>query len=246
MKTKKTGKTMRVAGLLLALVLVTSCFVGGTFAKYVTSGHGNDSARAAMFGVTVTATGSDGVFAKEYDSDTNDYTGKTVVAKANTNYKVVAPGTKSSDTAPLAVTLKGTPEVAVKVTYEAGVVTLANWQDKDGHFYCPLIFKITNGTNTTTVSTANEGINSAETFQNAIKNAIEKVSATYAPNTDLATATDHGLKVTWEWPFETGDTDEEKAANNIKDTYLGDMAAKGGVGVPTVTLGVTATVTQVD
>lgn len=49
MKTKKTGKTMRVAGLLLALVLVTSCFVGGTFAKYVTSGHGNDSARAAKW-----------------------------------------------------------------------------------------------------------------------------------------------------------------------------------------------------
>ena len=237
---------MRVAGLLLALVLVTSCFVGGTFAKYVTSGHGNDSARAAMFGVTVTATGSDGVFAKEYASNTEGYDGNTVVAKAGMNYKVVAPGTKSSDAAPLAVTLTGTPEVAVKVTYEANVVMLRNWQDKNGNFYCPLIFTITNGTNTTTVSTANPAINSAETFQAAIKKAIEDVSATYAPNTNLATATGHELKVTWEWPFETGATDEEKAANNIKDTYLGDKAAEGGTDIPDVTLGVTATVTQVD
>lgn len=54
---------MRVAGLLLALVLVTSCFVGGTFAKYVTSGHGNDSARAAKWGVVVNVEG-DSAFAK--------------------------------------------------------------------------------------------------------------------------------------------------------------------------------------
>lgn len=238
---------MRVAGLLLALVLVTSCFVGGTFAKYVTSGHGNDSARAAMFGVTVTATGSDGVFAKEYASDTAGYEGNTVVAKAGVRYKVVAPGTKSSDDAPLAVTLAGTPEVAVKVTYEAGVVMLQHWEDKNGNFYCPLIFTITNGTNTTTVSTAKEGINSAEAFENAIKNAIENVSATYEPNTNLATATGHELKVTWEWPFETGATAEERAANNERDTYLGNQAVGGRAETtPAVTLGVTATVTQVD
>ena len=32
--TKKKNVLMRSAGLLLALVLVTSCFVGSTFAKY--------------------------------------------------------------------------------------------------------------------------------------------------------------------------------------------------------------------
>lgn len=237
---------MRVAGLLLALVLVTSCFVGGTFAKYVTSGHGNDYARAAMFGVTVTATGSHDVFAKEYASNTEGYDGNTVVAKAGVKYKVVAPGTKSSDTAPLAVTLTGTPEVAVKVTYEANVVMLQNWEDENRNFYCPLIFKITNGTKTTTVSTANEGINSAAAFEKAIKNAIENVSATYEPNTNLATVIGHDLSISWEWPFETGTTETEKAANNIKDTYLGDKAAEGGTDIPAVTLGVTATVTQVD
>ena len=67
---------MRVAGLLLALVLVTSCFVGGTFAKYVTSGDSTDSARVAKFGVTVKANGT--VFAEEYE----DPAEKTVTVKS--------------------------------------------------------------------------------------------------------------------------------------------------------------------
>ena len=64
----KNNRTMRAAVLLLALVLITSCFVGGTFAKYVTSGDAADHARVAKWGVTVTAHGTGDVFAKEYDA----------------------------------------------------------------------------------------------------------------------------------------------------------------------------------
>ncbi len=42
--------TMRAALMLLVLVLVTSCFVGGTFAKYVTEVEADDSARVAYWG----------------------------------------------------------------------------------------------------------------------------------------------------------------------------------------------------
>ena len=66
------------SSLMLALVLITSCFVGGTFAKYVTSGSGTDSARVAKFGVTVTANGD--VFAKEYATD--DQTVVGTIAKS--------------------------------------------------------------------------------------------------------------------------------------------------------------------
>ena len=62
--TSKKNWTLRAAVLMLALVLITSCFVGGTFAKYVTGGSGTDSARVAKFGVTVTANGT--MFSKEY------------------------------------------------------------------------------------------------------------------------------------------------------------------------------------
>jgi len=49
----KKNRTMRIAGLLLALTLITSCFVGGTFAKYVSEATGTDTATVAKwsFGV---------------------------------------------------------------------------------------------------------------------------------------------------------------------------------------------------
>lgn len=74
----RKNHTLKLAGILLALVLVTSCFVGGTFAKYVTTGTGSDSARVAKFGVTVTANGT--MFAKEYDTDTENV--KKLIARS--------------------------------------------------------------------------------------------------------------------------------------------------------------------
>ena len=47
--TSKKNRTLRAAVLMLALVLITSCFVGGTFAKYVTSGEAGDNARVAKW-----------------------------------------------------------------------------------------------------------------------------------------------------------------------------------------------------
>ena len=51
---KKNSKLMRASFVLLVLTLITSCFVGGTFAKYVSEGEGTDSARVAKWGVEVT------------------------------------------------------------------------------------------------------------------------------------------------------------------------------------------------
>ena len=61
---KKT-KLMRAALLLLVLTLITSCFVGGTFAKYTTSEKGSDTARVAKWGVEITANGA--TFAEAYE-----------------------------------------------------------------------------------------------------------------------------------------------------------------------------------
>ncbi|MDE6767712.1 MAG: hypothetical protein K2J35_05915, partial [Eubacterium sp.] len=60
----KKNKMMRIASALLVLCLLTTCVISGTFAKYVTSNDGSDSARVAKFGVSVTVSGS--TFAKEY------------------------------------------------------------------------------------------------------------------------------------------------------------------------------------
>ena len=236
--TSKKNWTLRAAVLMLALVLITSCFVGGTFAKYVTSGDAADHARVAKWGVTVTAHGTGDVFAKSYDN--------TVIA--NGEYKVIAPGTKKENAA--LVTLSGQPEVAVKVTYSAEHFSLTGkWVgDKNDTFYCPLIIKVTgkvNGTvQTTTINCAEK--NSAAEIKTAVQNAVAACSATYAPNTDLSSAAvdGEGLKISWEWPFEGT---ENPGQTDAKDTYLSDQAAKtSDLDVPSIYIPVTATVTQID
>lgn len=243
---------MRVAGLLLALVLVTSCFVGGTFAKYVTSGTGVDHAKVAKWGVTVEGSGD--MFAPTYAKDDNSLTvSANSVAVSNGRDNLVAPGTKKDNAA--VVTLSGTPEVAVRVTYNADHFALTGkWAYNDGQasstdeYYCPLIFKITDGTTTKTIDCMGEGMNSVTAVENAVKEAVAGFSADYAPNTDLSAVGRNGLKISWEWPFEGGTAHPNQT--DVKDTYLGDLATATDTAshntIPAVYVVVTATVTQID
>ena len=236
--TLKKNWTLRAAVLMLALVLITSCFVGGTFAKYVTSGTGGDNARVAKWGVTVTAHETGDIFAKSYDN--------TVIAEGE--YKVIAPGTKKDNAA--LVTLSGKPEVSVKVTYNADSFSLTgNWKgaDNDDTFYCPLIIKVTGKVGgvakTETINCADK--ERAADVETAVKNAVAACSATYGPNTDLSTVAGDGLKISWEWPFESGETNPKQ--NDVKDTYLGNQAATAtGLSIPAIHVQVTATVTPID
>ncbi len=236
---------MRVAGLLLALVLVTSCFVGGTFAKYVTYGGGQEHARVAKFGVKVDAAGD--VFAKEYDAKdptVQDYNGQVIaksVISSDGDTKLVAPGTAKSDA--LTVSVTGTPEVAVKVEYVAHVTfneSLTepdNWKDKDGHYYCPLVITV-NGT-------PYNGLDyeSATDFENAVEGAINGLTKNYPANTDLSQSGSKGVAISWEWPFE-GASGAKGSQSDEKDTYLGNQAADGKAA--TVGIVVATTVTQID
>lgn len=235
----KKNWTMRAGVLMVALTMITSCFVGGTFAKYTTSKDGSDSARVAKFGVTVTGTGT--TFAKEYNADDSTYTGVTVQSTEN----VVAPGTKGDMAA---FTLSGTPEVAVKVTYEATEFDLGdNWAvpaattedteetvDDDEvtatEYYRPPEIKV--GADTLKGS----DYQSTDAFETAVKEKIAAYSKTYAPGTDLSTKGDDKLAVSWSWAFEDND--------DVKDTYLGDQAASDNAA--TISLKVTATVTRID
>ena len=240
--TKKKNVLMRSAGLLLALVLVTSCFVGSTLAKYVTSGDAGDNARVAKWGVSITAHETGDIFAKEYDA----IAGQDNTVIAGGEYKVIAPGTKKDNAA--LVTLSGKPEVSVKVTYNAENFSLTgNWMgDENGTFYCPLIIKVTgkvgNEVKTETINCVEK--TSAEDVKTAVQNAVAAFSATYGPNTDLSTVNDDGLKISWEWPFEGT---ANQGQTDVKDTYLGNQAATAtGLAIPAIHIPVTATVTQID
>ena len=248
MMSAKKNVTLRAAAVLFALALITSCFVGGTFAKYVTNGTGSDKARVAKFGVTVEANGT--MFAEQYDTDKE---AKTVVSSRvgvaeGKKDNVVAPGTSGKM---VSMKLSGQPEVDVHVNYAPTVTLSDNWKDKDNNFYCPLQIKV-NG-----IMIDGHRFTDKQQFVDEIVKAIvnhQKNNVVYKAGTDLSTDTvgDNALTISWAWPFETATSDDptpetaaaEKAANNVKDTYLGDQAALNNAA--TIEISVVTTVTQVD
>lgn len=226
----KKNKMMRLASCLLVAVLLTTCAVSGTFAKYVTSGSAEDSARVAKFGVEVTGTGD--MFKTQYAKDDTSFTlaENTVVSTD----KVVAPGTEGS-LGGFAIT--GTPEVAVRVSYTADTVDFGDkWVDSDNNYYCPI--EVTVG------DTTIKGLEQTDidAFEAAVKTAIQNAKKDYAAGTDLSTIDDSDkLDISWAWNFE-GATGSEQT--DAKDTFLGDQAAAGNAA--TISIGVSCTVTQID
>lgn len=225
----KKNWTLKAAGILLALTLITSCFVGGTFAKYVTSSEATETARVAKFGVHAYVS-TDDLFKTQY---TTDDSGK----KANITYSVdskgsgdlVAPGTKSDGA--LNVTVSGTPEVAVNVAFKLDVtgdvfLKAGTYRDfttteltdgKNASFnlaedYYPIVFTLKNSNGGTLVSGKLSEIK--EYLENTLSQDI-------TPNTDLTTVFTNALQLTWEWKF----TDEANKWVDKADTLLGHLAA---------------------
>lgn len=219
----KKNKMMRIASVLLVAVILTTCAISGTFAKYVTSGNGSDSARVAKFGVTVTGTAE--TFAQTYAKDDGSFTvaANTVVSTED----VVAPGTSGSMAA---FTISGTPEVAVRVAFSGTLELGDKWVDSSSAYYCPIEVKVG--------ATTYKGTDyaDADAFETVVNNAIAAFSKDYAAGTDLSTIGANAPAISWEWKFEGND--------DVKDTYLGDQAAAGNAA--TISLDVTATVTQID
>lgn len=230
----KKNHVMRAGAFLLVSTMITSCFVGSTFAKYVSTGYGEDTARVAKWGVEVTGAGD--AFAKAYSSD-NGITVESTVP-------VIAPGTQGEFKG---ITLSGTPEVAVDIQTEVTVDLTGNWT-VDGEFYCPLVFYI-NGT-------VKSGLDadSAEEFEQTLKDAIEPAaSGKVDPGVNLADPesndgvptllqkNDDGTsKIKWEWKFD-GDGRNQ---TDTRDTELGNNATQEDP--PTIYLKLDTTVTQID
>ncbi|MBR3779262.1 MAG: hypothetical protein IKL13_06035 [Clostridia bacterium] len=187
----KKNVMMRVASALLVAVLLSTCVISGTFAKYVSEGSGYATARVAHWGVTISGTALE-AFKTNYDN--------TVVT--STTEKLVAPGTNGS-LAGFAV--EGTPEVDVRVNFDA-TLTLAGWEITGVAEYCPIIFYV-DGTKYT--KAAGETV---ATFADRVEDAIRAYSTTYEANDDLSNVNDD-LQVQWEWPFEGNDYADTQLGN---------------------------------
>lgn len=231
---------MRTSAILLALTLGTSCFVGGTFAKYVTQEEGNDQARVAKWGVQVNVTGDGFKTSYQRNDGNSKVEGDTVVSC--TGEKVVAPGTKGTFGG---IKISGTPEVAVKIQTTANV-DLSGWNvGQDGEFYCPLKFTVGNmSINGLDYSKTTSG--GENSFEAKIKEAIEEATTKEVEaGTDLNEIGD-GITYSWEWPFENASGTAAQQTDEL-DTLLGNNAAdQDPNNDPKIDITVTTTVTQID
>ena len=234
--TKKKNVLMRSAGLLLVLVLVTSCFVGSTFAKYTTAADATESARVAKFGVTLNANAGE-MFSKTYTKTDNSFTLSENTVVSSDESKLVAPGT-SGKMAEFGMT--GTPEVAVRVSYEVKTFDLTNWTTDGTDEYCPLVFTV----NGTSYRIDGADINSVDELKEAVKTAINGYTNDYKANEDLSGKTADNLQVSWAWAFE--DKTAGAYQTDAKDTALGNRAANNVEQAGKIDFSVTMTVTQID
>ncbi len=222
------NKFLKLASILLMLCLITTCGVSGTLAKYTTGGTATDSARVAKWGVTVNVA-SDQAFKTEYKNSSNE-----TIVQSSTAGKVIAPGTSG---ALAVITLGGTPEVAVNVTYDVSLA-LTGWTDGTND-YCPLVFTIGGETyGLTGIKTSSEDTptptytyGTIAELISAVEGAIEGINNSYAAGTNLSGK--GNISASWEWAFSGND--------DAKDTALGTALTP-----PTVEFSLTVSVTQID
>ena len=253
-------KKSRIFSALLVLALLSTCVIGGTFAKYVTSADATDTARVAKFGVTITAEGD--LFDKQYTAtDTNK---GTITVAASADAKIVAPGTGTGNgattgsTGKLKFTVAGTPEVATRVVITPSstkVIKLAagDYTLAAGKFYTkevaatlnsdyePIKWTLTkDGTAVVTDGTLTD-------LTTALTSTVNN-----AAGTNLAAV----YEISWKWDFEGTVSGAWKSVGGVAgttppytdatlvdffDTYLGDEAT-----AQTEDIAITFSITQLD
>ena len=117
----KKNKMMRIASVLLVAVLISTCAIAGTYAKYVTRASGEDTARVAKWGILIDIDGGD-MFASKYPASDKlylaaegKYSVEAFAEEGKEADKVVAPGTSSDEIEKtLTATVTGKPEVAAR------------------------------------------------------------------------------------------------------------------------------------
>lgn len=247
----KKNKTMRAAGALFVVTMLSTSIVSGTYAKYVTGNSGSDSARVAKFGVVVTAEGSlfDHTYKAANDNtpggktpDSTPFTSLTVESDTN----VAAPGTKN-DTG-LKFTITGTPEVDVKIQFsvadDSKDIFLGakdnlpdmTTGDKTDSFdnesdYYPIVYTLS-GNILKNVDLTGTNVDLTAKADGKISGSLAQIEAVFTKLNGAAggiyvdAGTDLSevvgdLTLTWKWDFD----DSGKGTYDKQDTLLGDIAS---------------------
>ena len=172
----KKNNVMRIASALLVAVLLTTCAISGTFAKYTTTASGNTSARVAKWGFG-TATEI------EFDLFSDNYNDVVV---GTDGALVVAPGTTgTADIVLVADDEAAATEVAY--TFDANVEITGT----DATLLSKLVWKLDD-----------EKVGENGTYEELAAAIDDKFDGEYAPGE----TPDATFKITWEWAFDGDDT----------------------------------------
>lgn len=236
MKKTKKNAILRVAVLLFAVTLLSTGLLGGTLAKYISSsGTVGGTARVAKWGVEIDFNESAApLFAETYTVDDTTVTSLTSNLSVSADTAVLAPGTSGELSK---ITVSGKPEVACRVEISTGASEILGWVLEDGNTaYEPVLWTlVVGGTSLVTGG-------SFQTLTDALDAIVTNGDEVFDPNTDLENKIGE-IEISWEWPFEVGADAGAIAANDAKDTYLGNLK---GPAVPTITLNFGITITQID
>ena len=214
----KKNAMLKIAAILLVAVLLTTCAISTTFAKYTSSlDTAAQTAQVAHWGIDFSAATDGAIFKQEYANG-----GFTLAASDD---YIVAPGTSNS--ASIGASATGSPEVAFKVVATVDVA-LTGWV-VDGAAYCPLTFKVNNGAD---IKIA-EGATNTDNLEKAIEAAIAEAllpdasqvddtnewSTVYEPG-DAVDNKINTVTISWEWP---------QSVDDEKDTKLGNAETKAEI-----------------
>lgn len=212
----KKNKMMRIASVLLVVVLLSTCAISGTFAKYVTAHESSDTARIAYWGFKETEFEINNLFSATYTN---------VAGKDGA--KVIAPGTDGDATFSFKPQNDTAPEVAYKITVSTtgsscteAIVDNTNIQ-----------WKLDDGT--------------WGTFA-ALRTAIEGLSTGATPvpagtfHANWGATSEH--TVYWQWLI--NESSDAADAQNVKDTALANELLLADL--DTVTLVIKIVAEQVD
>ena len=209
-------KSLRASAALAVAVLLTTCLIGGTFAKYTTAASGNDSVRVAYWGFDQTNTlNLSGLFSSMYTN-----------VKSSNGQDVMAPGTEGS--ASFSFAFDESHADAPEVNYTFNVTVTENC-DASIRNNPAIRFKLDAGT-----------FGTWEDLVADIKALSGDPTGTkaYAAGT-LPTAfpkTDEVHTISWKWDFQDG-----TAAQDTMDTTMGTAAS-----LASLNLAVSITATQID
>ncbi len=222
----KKNVMMRVASALLVAVLLTTCAISGTFAKYTSSATGSDTARVAYWGFNQSATITLDLFDDAYDN--------TVAGAEN----VVAPGTSKSTTfafGSIYTANAGKSIAAPEVDYKFTVTPTATGDytklDENPNFKWTLTAP---GGTAQEYQTVDELLAAIKALGGATDGAKDYEAGTLP---EIFTDTTQAYTIGWTWAYETADDADQDA----KDTEMGNAQA-----LENVKFEITVTATQID